>query len=392
MASDMNNPGDRPFTVVLKGPSAIRIPFGKGALFALEDARMEIRVLTRWVESGSNHPLPRELYFEVRLYAKSIDAAIEEARVLSSVATPVISFATNAEVGSIEPHVAFETTPGIVEREFVEYFNPDERGHIAASRGADPDVIAETLKAVMGSSHPKGIMNALAHYHSALGYYHLGGESLSVGHLFMAAEALKYAVLNSYCAAEGVTKDDLVSSLNLDRRGDLLAWARRELVFHGDVATHRDARDASDWLEHGYRSIGEVRQAAEAVCDAAFGHLREAIVSLLDVPDRIERALLDRFGLPHDSKSTRRRITGILVGESEDLAAEGENYPLVEWNSSIRHFDIPDNGKPSLTLTDHFTMRISDSVGMQLKSAEMHGRVRPGTEVDQLDIQVLPPD
>lgn len=392
MSYEKSDKALRPFTVVLRGPSAIRIPPGTGARCVLEDVEIEVRIQTRWVESGFEHPLPRELYFEVRLFADSIDDAIEQARVMSSVVTSAISFAMNAEIGPIEPHIAFETTPGVEEREFVEYFIRDEDGHISHSRGADAEVIAETIKAVIGTNHPKRVMNALGHYHAALTHYFLGGESLSVGHLFMAAEALREAVLAARCASEGVSEVDLMTTLGFEHRSELLSWARKELVFGGDSETHRGAKHASDAFEHGYESIGEVRAAAEAVCDSTFGYVRSAIIGLLDLPDQIEESLLDRFGAPHDSKSMRRRITGTLIGDTEDLAMEGEPYPYVEWNSKIKTFDISDDAPPTMTFTDKFTMRISDSVSMQLKSGEIRGRLQPGATAKEVTVELSEPE
>lgn len=92
----------RPYTVVLKGPSSARLPYGSGARFFLttDSGSVEVRVKTNWVEAGFDHPLPRELWVDVRLHADSVDNAIIRALTLVNATVPVIAFATNAEVGS----------------------------------------------------------------------------------------------------------------------------------------------------------------------------------------------------------------------------------------------------------------------------------------------------
>lgn len=377
--------------VVLKGRSSVRLPRGRGArLFVTTgDGLAEVRVLTNWVESGFDHPLPRELWFDVRLEASSVDEAISRARVLVSGFAAVVAFSTNAEIGTIEPHIAFDSTHGVSERAFVEYFVPDERGLIPPSREGDPDVITSAAEAVFDSSHWKGISTALAHYHAALGNYHVGGESLAVGHLFMAAEALREATLAEYCMRSGRSEAQIMSHEGHDHRGHLLAWARRELIFAGDRVVYTGAKDASDGLEHGYRTVSEVRELAESVCDQVFDYVRRAIVSLLDIPSTVSDQLVDRFGTPADTQSLRRRVTGVLVGEGDDLASRDKEYPILEWDSSIAHFDIAEeDDSPKVQFTDRFTVDTAAAIAFQLRSMEFYGRSRPGTELRQLDIKV----
>ncbi len=104
----------KPFVIVLRAPSAVRLPHGRGVLLPgrFADRPAEVRVLTNWQDEGHPHPVPRELWFEVRLATDSINAAINDARVMSSMVAPVISFATNARIGQVEPQLAFEETVG----------------------------------------------------------------------------------------------------------------------------------------------------------------------------------------------------------------------------------------------------------------------------------------
>lgn len=204
----------------------------------------------------------------------------------------------------------------------------------------------------------------------------------------MAAEALREATLAEYCASSGRSEAEIMADEGHEHRGHLLAWARREIVFAGDSEVYTAAKKASDGLEHGYRTVGEVRGLAEAVCDKTFTHVRTAIVDLLRVPQPIRDALLDKFGIPADTQSLRRRVTGTLVGDAEDLAAPGREYPILEWNSSITHFNLAEDGSPIVRFNDRFTVKTGQPIVFQPKSMEVYGRARPGTELKQLDTQI----
>ena len=146
---------------------------------------------------------------------------------------PVISFATNARIGQVEPHLTFEETVGVTERSFVEYFVADERGHPSPTREADPDAISDIMRSLYGAQPNQSLLTALAHYHAALDNYFIGGEALVVEHLYMAAEALREPVLAQFSATTGRSEADIMAGEGHEGRKHLLAWSRRELIFAG---------------------------------------------------------------------------------------------------------------------------------------------------------------
>jgi hypothetical protein len=302
----------------------------------------------------------------------------------------MIAFATNAGIGPIEPHIAFEVTPGVAERDFVEYFVPDERGLVPQSRAGDPEVIVEVVASVFSTVHSKGIAAALAHYFAALGHYYIGGEALAVGHLFMAAEALKEATLAKYCSTSGRSEDAIMTADRHKDRGSLLAWTRRQQIFAGDEQLHSKVKRASDGLEHGFLSPAEVHSLAEPVCDQAFFAIRKAITDLLDLSQGARDALLEGFGTPADPHSLRRRVTGVLTGTGEELAQPGHEYPMLEWRSSIAHFDVAPDGSLEARFEDRLTVRTAESIRFQARSMEAYGRKRTGAELSQLEVTVQP--
>lgn len=381
----------RPFVVVLKGRSSVRIPLDRGAELnvPLPDwGLVNIRVRTAWVDAGFEHPLPRELWFEINLDADSVDQAMDRARAISQAVVPIVAFVANAEIGAVQAHLAFEAHPVEARRDFVEYFIPDERGLVPPSRECDPEVLVEVVAAVLSSSMGKRLPTAIQHYASALSTYQVGGEALTVQNLFLAAEALREPVLAAYLESAGLTEDDLMAREGHDARHHLLAWARREIVFGSDRELFIAAKDVSEGLEHGYLSHAEAQAKAAPVCDGVFGLIRRSIVDLLDLSDAACGDLLERYGSPADTQSLTKRVTGALVGDAADLAADDRGYPILEWNSSLSEFDIGEDGQLQVRFAEKLTVRTADPIAFQLQSYELYGRSIEGREAELLDIEL----
>jgi hypothetical protein len=413
----------RPYIVVLKGSSSVRFPNGSSTHLRLNTpiGPAEAFITTNWQDLGLKHPVPRELWFEVRLPHRSIDEAIEAARAIVVGLVPIMSYATNAEIGQVEPHLAYDNSQGVDRREFIEYFLPDESGLLSPTRQTDPSLIGKVVDAFSASPYGPRLGTALAHYHSALSNYFLGGESLAVGHLFMAAEALREPALIAYCASTGMSEENIMRSEGHDNRDHLLAWARRNIIFAGDLQTHRAVKAISDAFEHGYKTVGEVRAVSSTVCDRAFellrgsrvpvtrregasaapwaarpprcrpkarASLRRAITDLLDLDERARERLLTDFATPADTKSLRKRIRGRLIGEAEDLAAPDRAYPILEWRSRISHFEIGQDGQPDAQFTEMVTPRIAVGVGFQPERVEFFGRSSKGRVLEPIPVTI----
>jgi hypothetical protein len=370
----------RDYVVVLRGSSSVRFRHGSGARLQLnaEGGTAEVLTVTDWKDEGLAHPVPRELWFEVRLPHHSIDGAIEEARAIASALVAIVSFATNAEIGQMEPHVAYDNSRGATERDFVEYHIPDESGLVSPGREADANSVVAVAAAVLTSPYRQAVTTALAHYHSALSYYFLGGEALAVGHLFMAAEALREPTLAAYCTESGRSEQDIMEAEGHENRHHLLAWARREILFAGDLTTYKTVKDVSDALEHGYKSVGEIRAVSSRVCDRAFEVIRRGIVALINLDDETKNRLLDDFSKPADTQSLRKRVRGLLIGGADELAAPDRAYPILEWRSRLASFDIGDDGTPNARFNENFTIRIAEGLQFQALAIELLGRTPEG--------------
>jgi len=135
------------------------------------------------------------------------------------------------------------------------------------------------------------------------------------------------------------------------------------VIFGNDVQTYNSAKKASDGLEHGFLEVNEITAQALKAADKTFHCIRRTVVGLLGVSDEVAEELLSIK--PKDVQSTRKVVRGRLVGAAEDPAAEGELYPILEWNSAIVSLERQEvgyrrDGKERFTIRTHPPCRLSD--------------------------------
>jgi hypothetical protein len=79
--------------------------------------------------------------------------------------------------------------------------------------------------------------------------------------------------------------------------------------------------------------FNKITEKAVKCTDKTFRYVRQAILSLLGLPDDVVTELLDIP--PRDVQSDRKVIRGRLMGGRRRPADEKYLYPMLEWNSSI---------------------------------------------------------
>jgi hypothetical protein len=126
------------YVVVLRTRSAARFLPEEGCELVLNVPNLDlqgvrVRTFTRWVDEGGKE-LPRELIIEVRGHAGSLDEAAAKFSVIARLIATMAGFVANVRVGALELHLAYDSTPSFVDREFLETFVPDERGTVSAGR------------------------------------------------------------------------------------------------------------------------------------------------------------------------------------------------------------------------------------------------------------------
>jgi hypothetical protein len=383
------------YVVVAKVPSGARfLPEHQFAINEVPTTEGPVRLVirTRWDDIGLEHAVPRELWFDVRGEATSLDAAVAAFSEAARAFGPFVAFVANVEVGLVEVHLAYDATPQLDEHEFMEVFLPDQRGLPTEGRRIDPELLHAFVAALAPHNEWKRLTRALGHYELALRSWFLGGEPLALAHLFIAAENLTKSALRAECRSRSLSEDDLARAVGIDPddpsrprwRPALYEWARSTLVFKDDAEVHRLAREASDGLEHGFMEVSDVHARARAVTARTFELVREAILDLLPLSDDARERL--RGVPPRDVRSLRKIMRGAFIGTG-DLAATDQEYPLLRWTSSASRF-VREGDDLDVSFTERVQVVAAEGVEYRLRGFEARGRAEPG----QRPIELSPTD
>lgn len=279
----------------------------------------------------------------------SLDQAASLATSVARFLTSILAFAANVQTGIPEVHIAYDSTPGHSEREFLEAFLPDERGIPREGRVVKAAEFDLVLQGTLASPESERLSRGLQQYELALRHWYFGGEWLALAHLYMAVEALTKLVLRKHCAVTNLDEAEVARINGIDPddpdrprwRPALDSWVRHGLIFDGDESTYKAARSASDGLEHGYMELNEIHRRAIESTEQTFGYVRRAIVRLLGLEEESHPDLMDRS--PRDVGCLRKMVRGHFVSVGDELAPPGEEYPYLEWSSSVKTLTRTEN-------------------------------------------------
>jgi len=364
------------YVVVIRAGARLRFSPAEHLRIDLTIGKYKGRLVyqTRYCDEGYESLVPRELWIDARGSAESLNAAIVSFTNAASFFATVISFCGNGHAGDCAFHLAYDATPGRSEREFFEQFVHDERGLPRPSRKLKPHLIIAVIDALAVSPHSSRLRRAIVQYSLALKYWSKGEEILAVAHLYMGMESLVLVARSVEQARLALDSlEALATHMGVGIK-DLDATIRKELLFFGDIESHRAAKRASDGVEHGFLDFDEVRPLATAVRDKVAGYLRQAIIRLLGVPADVVRELLEKpYERPLGTEGYVRYLRGHLLAEHNELAPEGQEYPLVEWRFGVQQFSLSEAGEMKLNFSQSMTPRLGEGVSFRPRSFEVYG-------------------
>lgn len=369
--------GSRKFTVVLRGPSAAVFDEGGGIIFNASNPAVgliQLHFRTRWLTPADNVKVPGHIWLEATGQAATFDEAIEQFSRSALTFLPVISLSTNAAIDDCEIELAFDCTPSVSERDFFQNHLPAERGGAGSGRRIDQDATVELLKAIQHSPQQERVMRAANQYRLALQSWRLGYESMSVAHLWMAAEALTPALVRCELQRRGLaTHGELAVQLGVEPK-QVEAMIRREIVFRGDVECYRDGKAASDGLEHGFLGFDEIRNKSASVRSRMATLIRNAIFNLIELaPEVTEILQTEPFDRPLGNGPMTRYLRGKLIGDGEQLSAEGGAYPFIEWTVSVKGARPTGAGRMDAAFTESMTPKLGHGIVFQPVRHEVWG-------------------
>ena len=118
----------------------------------------------------------------------------------------------------------------------------------------------------------------------------------------------------------------------------------------------------------------DVRKEAAAARDDAARYLREAIVNLSGVdPTSATTLLSPPFDVPFQASRLEKYLRGSLIGKTDELAAEGQQYPYMIWRSTLTKCARDDDGKYKFSVDDNLTASLGPGVSFKPESHEVWG-------------------
>jgi hypothetical protein len=375
------------FTAVLRAAARAKVRYDDPPLilasYPTPVGPVTLTFRTRYDQEEFGIPVPRELWVEATGEATTLEAGINASWQAAATMVPVIAMTTNAAIGDLYPHLAFETTAGVEDRAFFQSTVDTERGIPPPGRRVPIESTVATLAAlqVVGRDDARDairLLRAANQYLLALRYYKTHFELLCVSHVFMAAEALKVVALRRALSERDIGEADLAESWGIRpnesrTRALLEAEARRRIVFRGDEDLHRQAAEISDGFEHGFRDFGGLHGHSRDIRDAAARLVRTSWLDLTGLAEDSRNQLTaGRLEVPVDMTDYVRYVRGRLVGPGNELAPDGHEYPYLEWTSAPKLADAGE-GRIAISGEETFTVRANDAIGFQAQSWEFWG-------------------
>ncbi|MHB1189159.1 hypothetical protein [Thiobacillus sp.] len=309
-----------------------------------------------------------------------------------------VAFGANAWHGLLNIHLAYESTHGCRQRTFFQNWVTDERGLPRVARTIDPDLMYRLLAAMTQLSRkdrPR-IIRAITQYTDALQHWKLGNELYALAHLYMGVEAITPTAIRWEIARRGLSDRKELERAVLNppkprlwfritrflylRAGGYIppasldTWARREVIFRGDIETFKTAKAASDKLEHGLAQHDEVHQLATKCVEKCASYLRNAILDLIPLSDENRTALSTKpYATPASTGGFDRQLLATITCEQGELAALDQAYPFVRWEFDLENFRVADNGAHEMRVTQKITPVIGENANMQISKIHFAG-------------------
>lgn len=336
---------------------------------------------TRHIDKGLAQLLPGDLWVDARGPANSVEDAVSVFGEAAGSLATVISFSANAAIGDLEPELVFNNARGLKARDFLQSMIPDELSIIHIRRKVNLEATLGLINAIEMHSEKERIGRSISQYSLALRHWRWGHETLATAYLYIGMETLTKVVIRSRLDTSGITEEEFARDLGIDPSSlgpcDRLSSAievavRKRLLFQGCEQCYRDAKAASDGFEHGYMPFDEIRNKARVVRDKTAACLRKAILDLVAVKEEYRDILLATpYNVPLGNWPVVKYIRGQLLGDSDDLAAKGNEYPIMSWRSTIKSVEVSESGEYVVRFDESLTARLGDGISFQQKSFEV---------------------
>ena len=382
-----------PYITVLRTSAALRFLPGHQLqlLFGVADEPFLVTLRTRYLPFGGEpEAIPRELWVEVSGPGNDLTDAIAKAVQAASTCVGLLCVAMNAATELLTVEIAFDGADEHEMHEFFQNFLVDESGLPRLARLVRAEPFVEFFNQLIVHERADRLLMATFQYEIALRYFLPGRESLALAHLYMAMEALTVIVREREIERYG-GRQALLDAWGIEPKrcrdcsaqigvGDLDAQIRRRILLGGDDEVYRDAKKASDGLEHGFLSGAEINRYATRHLEQLARLVRHAILDLVSHTATWRDSLLDEnLDLAVPSTRASKYVRCELIGPTLKLARPDEQYPHFVLESSIKSITTNENDELVVFPEDRITPVVGEDVEVGNFTFEIWG-VKPDSE------------
>lgn len=346
---------------------------------------VEIAIDTLRVQlPGFTNPVRRGLVADVRGEAASLQEAVEAYANFTRGVAAVLSVAGNGPVGHFIADIVFEDTPGKREREYYRRSVPADPGVPSPGRRLEATHAMALFTGWMRMRPAKRLERwnrAAVQYQLALLEWEPGAEIAATNHLWVGMEALTPIALEQHLKSESLTRDALLAKWSVGLK-DLDSEVRRRLLFQGDDACYRTAREVRNQALHGYEPTWKVREGALEARNATATYLRQALIRSAGLAPEDAAALL---APPYDRPfhwTYLLHMFGRIVSDDGNAARPEDLYPRVDWEPVEIELPPDAEGDAGVALTFDVVPHLAEGASFELDGVQVFlpnvGGVDPG--------------
>jgi hypothetical protein len=280
---------------------------------------------------------------EVRVQAQSFNAAVNEGLQAAHSQLLGLTVAANSFVANPVLVAAYEIDPGVVEREWIQRYQPPEHPIPPNTREITSAAAGEFMRAAEHHPHRSRFGRVLAFYREALRYAEKDSALLAVEYQHITAETLTSVLRDVIQDDLNLTDEQMYAHFGVDidvpnAKGALLKCIRLQEIYGGESDLRRQVERVSNGFEHGFEDLNAAKDAAENVVGDAGRLVRSAILRVA----RLRRETLsyldsERFVVPMPLFSVEYLYMGKLRVDDETLLAPGTEpiRGLRDWSTWV---------------------------------------------------------
>lgn len=358
----------------MRGPSAVVFRQNENLVvkkFPCASGPVSVVCTSRWIKRSETVIVPGQLWIEIRGQANNLEESLVLFANAGLALLPMLALSANAAIGEPEVEVAFDSTPNVSERDYFQSYIPPESGIVHFGQLIDVKTTVALLDAIKGHPEAERLRRAANQYRLALDSWKLGRETLSLAHLWMALEALTKAKVRFECIARGLSSEEELGNTLGVEKNQLDSAIRRDLILDGDEECYRKSKQASDGFEHGFLGYDKIRELSKDVRHRMAKYIRNTILELSGLEAEPLRVLTSGpYEKPMGHWPIVKYVRGRLLGESPELAAKGNAYPILRWKPVINKCEATKDGKINIRFSENLTAELGEGISFQPISFE----------------------